>query len=413
MKKIFSLFAAVLFAGSMAATEVMLTNANIKNAGDGASGYQAWEITDDASRTWNAYAIKNKHSNATAQYHYLQIKKYGSNTAYYIEVPDLGEAIQSITMTVSGASKPMDGGANGATIFFSASNETSAAGAGVASGTGDASVTIDASELGLTSGFITAGGAVRIWDVTITTGTVTPPTVEKPTFSLAEGTYTEAKSVELACATEGAKIYYSLDAEKDLKEYTEYASAIALNERGSYTIKAYAVLGTDTSKVASATYVISLPWVFASLEALVASEAQNGDAITVSFDDVEITDVYETTKDGYRYGIYLDVKAANDKDIEIFYNAAGATVQVPAAWQVGGKVSGTIQGTWTYYSKNTQWEVVPSAADWAWTELTYKDKPTAVENIEENAKAVKFFENGQLVIIKNGVKYNATGAIIK
>jgi len=33
-----------------------------------------------------------------------------------------------------------------------------------------------------------------------------------------------------------------------------------------------------------------------------------------------------------------------------------------------------------------------------------------VENVNDNAKAVKFFENGQLVIIKNGVKYNALGA---
>ena len=32
-----------------------------------------------------------------------------------------------------------------------------------------------------------------------------------------------------------------------------------------------------------------------------------------------------------------------------------------------------------------------------------------VENVLDNAKAVKTFENGQLVIIKNGVKYNALG----
>lgn len=32
-----------------------------------------------------------------------------------------------------------------------------------------------------------------------------------------------------------------------------------------------------------------------------------------------------------------------------------------------------------------------------------------VENVEAAEKAVKFFENGQLVIIKNGVKYNALG----
>ena len=33
-----------------------------------------------------------------------------------------------------------------------------------------------------------------------------------------------------------------------------------------------------------------------------------------------------------------------------------------------------------------------------------------VENVENGVKAEKFFENGQLVIIKNGVKYNALGA---
>ena len=33
-----------------------------------------------------------------------------------------------------------------------------------------------------------------------------------------------------------------------------------------------------------------------------------------------------------------------------------------------------------------------------------------VENVEASEKAVNFFENGQLVIIKNGVKFNALGA---
>ena len=39
--------------------------------------------------------------------------------------------------------------------------------------------------------------------------------------------------------------------------------------------------------------------------------------------------------------------------------------------------------------------------------------PTAIENAEEAVKAVKFFENGQLMIEKNGVIYNAQGAIVK
>ena len=36
--------------------------------------------------------------------------------------------------------------------------------------------------------------------------------------------------------------------------------------------------------------------------------------------------------------------------------------------------------------------------------------PTALSNTAVESKDVKFFENGQLVIIKNGVKYNALGA---
>ena len=38
------------------------------------------------------------------------------------------------------------------------------------------------------------------------------------------------------------------------------------------------------------------------------------------------------------------------------------------------------------------------------------DFPTAISNTAVESKAVKLFENGQLVILKNGVKYNALGA---
>ena len=38
------------------------------------------------------------------------------------------------------------------------------------------------------------------------------------------------------------------------------------------------------------------------------------------------------------------------------------------------------------------------------------DFPAAISNTAVESKAVKFFDNGQLVILKNGVKYNALGA---
>lgn len=46
--------------------------------------------------------------------------------------------------------------------------------------------------------------------------------------------------------------------------------------------------------------------------------------------------------------------------------------------------------------------------------VTYENGPaTAIENIENANKAVKFIENGQLIIIRDGVKYNAQGLIVK
>ena len=42
--------------------------------------------------------------------------------------------------------------------------------------------------------------------------------------------------------------------------------------------------------------------------------------------------------------------------------------------------------------------------------FAFDDETQAVENVNATVKATKSFENGQLVIIKNGVKYNALGA---
>lgn len=43
----------------------------------------------------------------------------------------------------------------------------------------------------------------------------------------------------------------------------------------------------------------------------------------------------------------------------------------------------------------------------------YKDAEEGIEDVEAGVKAVKVVENGQLFIIKNGVKYNALGAEVK
>ena len=82
--------------------------------------------------------------------------------------------------------------------------------------------------------------------------------VATPTFSVAEGTYTEAKSVTISCTTENASIYYTTDGTTPTNESSLYSGAITISS--TTTLKAIAVKeGYDNSKVATALYTISIP----------------------------------------------------------------------------------------------------------------------------------------------------------
>jgi len=76
--------------------------------------------------------------------------------------------------------------------------------------------------------------------------------VEEPTFNPEAGTYTETQNVTIACATDGAAIYYTTDGTEPTSQSTLYDGAIAI--RSTTTIKAIAVKGNDESAVATATY---------------------------------------------------------------------------------------------------------------------------------------------------------------
>ena len=67
----------------------------------------------------------------------------------------------------------------------------------------------------------------------------TPITVAAPTFSVPEGTYTEAQTVTLACETEGAAIYYTLDGTDPTAESTLYEAPITIST--TTTVKAIAI----------------------------------------------------------------------------------------------------------------------------------------------------------------------------
>lgn len=76
--------------------------------------------------------------------------------------------------------------------------------------------------------------------------------VAQPTFAPAGGTFTEAQTVTINCATEGANVKYSFDGET----WQDYTSAISLTDLGIYDIYAKATKGTEESAVAEAKFYI-------------------------------------------------------------------------------------------------------------------------------------------------------------
>lgn len=139
--------------------------------------------------------------------------------------------------------------------------------------------------------------------------------VEKPTFSLATGTYLGAQSVEINCATVGADIYYTLDGTDPSSASTPYSSAISITE--TKTLKAIAIKGSDESAIASATYTI----------VITEHAGTKVDPYSVA-DAVKVIDVLGTQDGVYVSGIVSQIVTAYNStygNITFNISADGAT----------------------------------------------------------------------------------------
>ena len=229
-------------------------------------------------------------------------------------------------------------------------------------------------------------------------GEATADFVVVPEINAEEETFLGSTEVTIT-AGEGTEIYYTLDGTDPTTESIKYEGAFTISE--TTTVKAIAVKGENKSAVTSKTFN-AIP-VFDSLEDLAQADLQAGTAIQVTFANAQIESL-QITKAGIRAGIYFDI-LKDEKKIEIYF----AGEEVPAEWVEGGKVSGTINATWTQY--NGTWEIVP-ATGWSWSELTYEaPSTTALPEVNADQKARKVVENGVIYIIRNGVRYNALGGI--
>ena len=105
-------------------------------------------------------------------------------------------------------------------------------------------------------------GHWRVQKIEATVEGSTPIAVEAPKFSVPGGTYYEPQTVAMSCATEGAKILYTIPAGED-PVYTDDSNYTGVFYDGNpltisrtTTIKAMAVKDGKTSSIVSATYTI-------------------------------------------------------------------------------------------------------------------------------------------------------------
>jgi hypothetical protein len=154
--------------------------------------------------------------------------------------------------------------------------------------TSDQSVSISCSTSGATIYYTTDGSTPDIGDnvysgaITITPGTTTLkakayrsgydpsstasqtytvnyPNVADPVISPSGGTFSQAQSVTISCATSGSTIYYTTDGSTPNTGDNVYSGAIDLSSNGTYTIKAKAYRsGYDPSGVTTENFTINI-----------------------------------------------------------------------------------------------------------------------------------------------------------
>ena len=273
-------------------------------------------------------------------------------------------------------------------------------------------------------------------------------------------------------AEDGASIYYTIDGTEPTAASTPYAAPFTLTE--SATVKAIAKVGDNVSAVASKAFV-KIPVVTCAEANALAKDAEAClNEVTVVY--VNGANIYVKDESGstlvyaFNYGLVAGDVVSGIIGVASPYNGlpelkpsvtlADLTVnhgeapapEVFAAAPVAADVNKYIimkgvevaDGEFTTASATNldltigeetvvlrnafklaasfdatkKYDVVGAVAIYNSNVQVYfisavEVDPTAIDNTNIDAKAVKFFENGQLIIIKNGVRYNAQGAVVR
>ena len=288
------------------------------------------------------------------------IKVY-KNAVLVIETQD-GSNISNIVMTCSGTKycKNMTG--------VEGCNNATASGTTITWNGSNSKVILKATE-----------AQVRTNNIVVTT--VAADGIAAPTFSVAEGTYYQAKTVEITNANGSGKVYYTTNGYDPTAASTEYTAPIEIT--ATTTLKAVVVDGDKSSEITSATYTIAAPVEVANIAEYLAKE----DATVVKFTN-PVTVVYQGSE-------YLYVK--DDSGVALIYGSVGQT------YKNGDVIPAGFFGTKKYY--NGIYEFDTAVSDGSFKAAT--ENNGAIDAAESKLADITAANVHQYVFFKD-VTYDAT-----
>ena len=299
MKKLFSLIAAVLFAGSMMAAEVTDV---LNNALTGVSGTNYAEWSGKQASSDAVYAGQSAGGNSS-----IQLRSNNNNSGVITTAS--GGKLKSITVKFNSntaAARVLD-------VYASNTAYTAATDLyGDNAGTKVVSFKMeDGAEQSYTFedeytffGFRSASGALYVDEVDVVwTTDGEAPAVAKPVIEGKEY-FIGSTTVTMSCSTENSDIYYTVDGTTDPKcdcsAAPEYKNPITLTE--TTTIMAAAYTGNDWSAVATKTFTKVEEATCAQAAALAADEITGLNEVVVTYVNGQNIYVKDETGGALIYG---------------------------------------------------------------------------------------------------------------